>query len=106
VIWSDSLANAVSATHYLVNDTVTPGGFGDASGAATAVVPVATGTTQTFRVLAVRSDPAPSSGSVTGYAQMSAIAAPFGSTGSNTLGTTSRGGPCATCGGIQWTLGK
>jgi hypothetical protein len=106
VIFSDSLADAVSNTHFLVNDSVTPSGFGDASGAATAVVPVETGTTQTFHVLAVRSDPAPSSGSVTGYAGISAITAPFGSTGSNTLGTTSRGGPRATGGGIKWTLGK
>jgi hypothetical protein len=104
---SDSLGNPVSNTHYLVNrGALTPSGFEDASGAATAVVPVETGTTQSFHVLAVRSDPTPSSGSVFGYAEMSAITAPFGSTGSNTLGTTSRGGPRATGGGIKWILGK
>jgi hypothetical protein len=92
IIWSDALAAPVSVNHFLTNDVTSPSGFGSASGAATAVVLVPTATSQTFRVLAVRSDPAPSTGVVTGYAQMSALTVPFGSTGGNTLSVTSRGG--------------
>lgn len=95
VIWSDALAAPVSIQHFLVNDVVTPSGFGSDSGAATIAVSVPTATTQTFRVLAVRVPPLvgpPSSGSVIGYAQLTAITAPFGSTGGNTLATSSPGG--------------
>jgi hypothetical protein len=97
----------VSAVHYLVNDTVTPSGFGDASGAATAVVSVPTGTTQTFRVIAARTDPAaPSSGSVTGYAALTAVTAPFGHAGTDVLETSKATGTRAAGKGLGGKLTK
>ena len=82
----------VSNTHYLNMDSVSPSGFGDETGALTAVVPVPSGTTQTFHVFAVRQDPAPSAGAVGGYASMTAATLAFGSSGGNTLGNTTSGG--------------
>lgn len=75
-----------SGFHYLTNDTVSPVGWGFASGAITWVAEVPTGTTQTFRVIAQRSDDAPTTGSVEGHANLTAATAAFGSTGSSTLG--------------------
>ena len=96
LIYSEELDEPVSTFHYLLNSAVAPSGFGDASGAATAVVQVPTATTQTFRVLAFRNDPTPITGQVFGYASLSAISAPFGSTGTNVLGTASVNGDRAT----------
>jgi hypothetical protein len=97
IIYSEELDAPVSTFHYLVNDAVlAPSGFGDASGAATAVVQVPTGTTQTFRVLARRTDPAPIDGQVFAYASMSAITSPFGSSGTNVLGAGAVSGDRAT----------
>jgi hypothetical protein len=97
VIWSDDLDAPVSTFHYLLNDDVlAPSGFGDASGAATAVVTVPTATTQTFSVLAFRNDPTPSAGDVVAYASMSAVSASFGSTGTDVLGTATVQGDRAT----------
>jgi hypothetical protein len=104
VIYQDGVG-AVSPVHYLDNDSVTPSGFGDDSGAATAVVATPTATTQTFRILAVRSDGNPTStGSVTGYGALTAVTAPFGSTGTDTLGTTSASGSRASGKGLVGKL--
>jgi hypothetical protein len=96
LIYSEELDAQVSTFHYLLNSEIGPSGFGDASGAATAVVQVPTATTQTFRVLAFRNDPTPLTGEVAGYASLSAITAPFGSTGTNVLGTATVSGDRAT----------
>jgi hypothetical protein len=104
LIWSDELEEPVSTFHYNMNAGVAPSTFGDASGAATAVVQVPTASTQTFRVLAFRNDPTPISGEVFGIASMSAITAPFGSTGTNVLGTASVSGDRATGRGREGRL--
>lgn len=61
--------------------------FAADSGAATLVVAVPSGTTQTFRLRANRSTP---TGAIEGYGQLSAITAPFGSSGTNILSADSQ----------------
>jgi hypothetical protein len=87
-IFSDAENDFVSDFMFALNSDVdAASGFGDESTALTTVVPVDVGTTQTFRVLAIRDDATPpSTGAVTGYASMTAITAAYGSTGSSTLG--------------------
>jgi hypothetical protein len=86
-IFQDGVVAPVSNDHFNTNDSVSAeAGFGDETGALTTVVAVPTGTTQTFRVGAVRAEPAPADGTVGGYASMTATTAAFGSTGSSTLG--------------------
>jgi len=60
------------------------------TGATTAAVPVPSGTTQTFRIVGERV----AGGHVGGFGELTAITAPFGSTGTNTLGieSTAKGG--------------
>ena len=95
-IWWDGLepdADFVSNTMFNVNDSVaTQSGFGDDTGALTAVVAAPTGTTQTFRVFAARDGTPPFTGEVSGYADMSAITGAFGSTGSSSLSGGKVGG--------------
>jgi hypothetical protein len=82
----DDTGDPSSFFHWNMNDTVqTDGIFGTAglqTGSATAVIPVPTGTTQTFHVWAAQSG---GTGSVDAYAELSAATAPFGSTGAGTL---------------------
>jgi hypothetical protein len=63
------------------------GNYGEELGAVSAVFAVPTASTQTFRVVAQR--PGGSTGSVTAYADLTAIVVPFGSSGAGTLGTAS-----------------
>ncbi len=74
------------ADRYLTNSTLGPGGGpGYETGAVTAVAVVPTGTTQTFRLQARRDGSPPITGTLDAYADLTAITAPFGSTGGNTL---------------------
>jgi hypothetical protein len=74
------------ADRYLTNSTLGPGGgLGYETGAVTAVAVVPTGTTQTFRIQARRDGQPPITGTLDAYADLTAITAPFGSTGGNTL---------------------
>jgi hypothetical protein len=89
-IWLDS-ANGGSGDYVAVgdsmNDAVPAAGGTTTEGWNTStsmiVVPVPTGTTQTFRVLASLTG---GTGTVTGYGTIGAITAPFGASGSDTLG--------------------
>jgi S-layer homology domain len=65
-----------------------PGWPDEETGAVTTVVNVPSGTTQTFRLQAHRYD-APVEGSVVGRGALTAITAPFGSTGASTLAADS-----------------
>jgi hypothetical protein len=87
-IFSDDEEGFVSDFQFATNAAIdTSSGFGDESSALTTVVPVPVGTTQTFRVLAIRDTAVPpSTGTVSGYASVTAITAAYGSTGSSTLG--------------------
>jgi hypothetical protein len=105
IIYSEELDEPVSTFHYVTNGTeFSPSDFNSESGSATAVVQVPTATTQTFRVLAFRNDPAPVAGDVFGYASLTAITAPFGSTGTNILGTATVSGDRATGRGKEGRL--
>ena len=70
---------------------------GELVGAHSAVFAVPTGTSQTFRVMAARL-PAMSTGTVSAYAELTAITAPFGSTGGSTLGVETASLPLAPSG--------
>ena len=82
----DSSGDQFSYFHWNMNDTVatdvTFGTGGLQTGSATAVIPVPTGTTQTFHAWAATSG---GTGSVDAYAELTAATAPFGSTGAGTL---------------------
>jgi hypothetical protein len=70
---------------FLTHTTLGPGGDpGYETGAVTAVVAVPTATTQTFRLQARRDGPLPITGSLDAYGDLTAITAPFGSTGADT----------------------
>jgi hypothetical protein len=92
----DNAGNPLADFHYNMNDTVTTSGafsgFGLATGAATATVAVPTATSQTFHVFGEVDG---GTGSVSGYGELTALTAPFGSTGANTLsvgaGATKKG---------------
>jgi hypothetical protein len=60
------------------------GNWGEELGAVSAVFAVPTASTQTFRVVAAR--PPGSTGSISAYADLTAIVAPFGSSGAGALG--------------------
>ena len=60
-----------------------PSGFAIESGATTAVVAVPSGTTQTFRLKAAEFA---GTGGASVWGELSAVTAPFGATGTNTLG--------------------
>ncbi len=89
-IWQDS-ANAGAGDYIALgdsmNDTLPAAGGTTTDGwntsASTMVVAVPTGTTQTFRVLSSLTG---GTGTVTGYGTIGAITAPFGASGTNTLG--------------------
>jgi hypothetical protein len=74
--------------HRHTNVDVAPGfgggDWGEEHGTVSAVFAVPTGSMQTFRVLALR--PAGSTGNVSAFANLTAIVAPFGSTGGSALG--------------------
>ena len=70
-------------TNVDVAPSVGGGDLGAEVGAVSAVFAVPTASTQTFKVWATR--PANSTGAVTAYADLTAIVAPFGSLGGNTL---------------------
>jgi hypothetical protein len=70
---------------FVTNSTLGPGGGpGYETGAVTAVVLVPTATTQTFRLQARRDGSPPIAGSLDAYGDLTAITAPFGSTGADT----------------------
>jgi hypothetical protein len=66
------------------------GNWGEEIGAVSAVFAVPTASTQTFRVWALR--PAGSTGSVSAYADLTAIVAPFGASGGGTLSSAGTAG--------------
>jgi hypothetical protein len=80
---------AVSQSGFNMNQGLSssspPGLSDEVTGAVTTVVAVPSGTTQTFRLRARRYE-TPVEGTVFGRAALSAITAPFGSTGTDTLG--------------------
>ncbi len=69
----------ITGAHYNTNSALAGNGLGFETGAATTVVAVPTASTQTFRLQAFASGSAPNS--ATGYAQLTAVTTPFGSTG-------------------------
>jgi len=83
IVW-DGVGN-VSGSSFQSNTAISNAGFGDITGAVTAVVGAPTATTQTFRLQALR---ASSGGTVVAKGNFTAITAPFGSSGGSTLGTT------------------
>ena len=74
-----------SDNRYTANTFVGTSGYGLDSAGPTAVFAVPSGTTQTFRLRASTWD---GTGTVTGYAELTAITGPFGSVGTNVLGGT------------------
>ena len=79
---TDDAFHNLSDTHFNLNDAVAEGGTGVQSGGATVVVPVTTGASHTFHVVSFLDS---GTGTVSGYAEMTAMTAPFGSTGDGTL---------------------
>jgi hypothetical protein len=80
--------------HQNINADVAPwfgaGTWGEEVGAVGAVFAVPTASTQTFRVIAAR--PAGSTGTISAYADLTAIVVPFGSSGGGTLGAADAAG--------------
>jgi hypothetical protein len=82
---TDDTGAPLSITHYNLNDTVAADGIGYDSGEATVVVQVDTASTQVFHVVAYNDS---GTGVVTAEAELSAITAPFGSSGTDSLDAT------------------
>jgi len=88
-ITKDSGGN-LGPVQYAQVDQIASSGVGEDSGAATAVVAVPSGTTQTFRLWGRITG---GSGTMNAWGQMSAVTAPFGSTGGSTLSVSSGQAP-------------
>ena len=84
-VWSDTLGDYVFIGSAM-NDSLPAAGGAESEGVQSAtaagVVPVASATSQTFHIYAFL---AGGTGTVTGFGTLSALTAPFGSTGANTL---------------------